>query len=69
MKTVLKLSTVYFFSYSFPSNRFRVFFCFCRFQELKEQHDDRTETMLRIYEDGPARRDADSQQRCSTEKC
>ncbi|XP_056887195.1 RING finger protein 207 isoform X2 [Takifugu flavidus] len=32
-----------------------------RFQELKEHQDDRTDTMLNIYEESPAKRDAGSQ--------
>lgn len=32
-------------------------YTFSRFQELKEHHDDRTETMLKIYEDSPAKID------------
>uniref|UniRef100_H2S104 RING finger protein 207 n=1 Tax=Takifugu rubripes TaxID=31033 RepID=H2S104_TAKRU len=34
-----------------------------RFQELKEHQDDRTDTMLNIYEESPAKRDAGSQDR------
>lgn len=35
---------------------------FLRFQEPKEHHDDRTETMLKIYEDSTIA--SDSQDRC-----
>lgn len=36
---------------------------FSRFQELKEHQDDRTETMLNIYEESPAKRDTGSKDR------
>lgn len=36
---------------------------FSRFQELKEPPDDRTETMLKVYEESPANREADRQDR------
>lgn len=54
---------LYFFISSFGSKWICSFSAFCRFQELKEHQDDRTETMLKIYEDSPAK-EADDQERC-----
>lgn len=41
-------------------------FTFFRFHELKEHHDERTETMLKIYEESPLKKDADNQERYSS---